>query len=305
MDKVSKSIIKTLCYADIFDYPLSQSEIHKYLISADRVGGQKIKTCLNKLYQNGHLKTYNKKYRMTGNDIVWYCLSDREEVCQTRASRIKFSRSKLDKTRNLVWWLRRIPQIESVFLTGSLAMENAKQDDDIDIMVVTKPGRLWQTRLIVTSILELLSQRRKPEYAHAGNKAKDKVCANLYLDSNNLKLKPKQRNLYTAHEVVQAVPLVDKTGAHSRLLAENSWVSTFLPHSLDANNSHKTNKKNLIISKAESGWFETLSYNCQSQYMRSKMTSEIIDKNRALFHPRNTAEIVIGEYKKRLKKYLS
>jgi predicted nucleotidyltransferase len=292
-----------LCYADIFDYPLSLAEIEKYLISSSRVGGVKINSALAKLVKTGQIKTYNKTYKMLQNDIVWYCLAGREENCQKRISRSKFSRHKLNKTRILLFILRHIPGVEAILLTGSLAMNNAKKDDDIDILVITKPGWLWRSRLIISLILEIFGKRRKPEYAHSSDKAKDKICANMYLSSNDLKMKSSQRNLYIAHEVIQALPLFDLTGVYSQFINENSWVQHYLPFFEYANNLHKATKKQKF-KQTSLNLIEQFCYKLQQLYMARKITTEIIDQDRALFHPRDTATYVLNQYHNRLTKYL-
>lgn len=303
MNQNELSIIKTLAYADVFDYPLSAQQLYKFLEAPGRVGEGEFFQSLDKLIKLDHIKTYSNNYQVIANDIVWYYLAGREEVCQKRLSRIKFSQAKYEKTRRTAKALWKIPQVQALLVTGSLAVCNAQSDDDIDILVVTKAGSLWQTRLLVTAVLEYLQVRRKPEDAHRGRASANKICANMYLSEDKLQVLPSKRNLYTAHELVQARPIFDKAHILPRLYRENAWVTTLLPHGLDASNSHKDHK--IVRHPAVlAGVLESISYNLQKWYMRPKVTTEIIQPDRAQFHPRDTASWVLDQYQLRLSKYL-
>jgi hypothetical protein len=69
MGSSEQSILKTLLYADIFDYPLTHEEIFKFLISKESVSKSQIAQVLN----TGHLFVEHAKgffYLKGRNNLV-------------------------------------------------------------------------------------------------------------------------------------------------------------------------------------------------------------------------------------------
>src|SRR2546422_753264 len=85
----------------------------------------------------------------------------------------------------------RLPFVRLVAVTGALAMNNARAGDDIDLFILAQPGRLWLCRLLVLGVVKLAARR-----GHT-------LCPNFLLSTGRLRLS--ERNLFTAHEVVQMV----------------------------------------------------------------------------------------------------
>jgi hypothetical protein len=113
---------------------------------------------------------------------------------------------------HLIWAL---PYVRMVAVTGALAMDNVEADDDIDLLVVTEPGRLWMTRGMIVLLCKLA---RLPGHT---------LCPNYLISSRVLEMD--RRDLYAAHELAQMIPLHGK-GVARRLSAENSWCRSFLPN---------------------------------------------------------------------------
>jgi len=113
-----------------------------------------------------------------------------------------------------------------VAVTGNLAMDNAGQDDDIDFLIITTKKRLWLTRLLTNFLVELIANRRRP----SDKEVKDKICLNMFLDENNLKIPIKEQSLFTAHEICQLKPLWVKNQLYRRFIQENLWLQKFLPN---------------------------------------------------------------------------
>ncbi|MFA7244343.1 MAG: nucleotidyltransferase domain-containing protein [Patescibacteria group bacterium] len=79
----------------------------------------------------------------------------------------------------------RMPYVRAVFLTGSLASGDANISSDIDMLVVTKMGRIFTARLFVILAATIMGIKRtkNPDKNHAG-----KVCLNYFLTENYLKI---------------------------------------------------------------------------------------------------------------------
>ena len=91
-------------------------------------------------------------------------------------------------------WLARLPFVRMVALTGALAMRNASaDDDDLDYVLVTAPGRVWLARAFAIVLVRLAKRRGVV------------VCPNYVLAESALA--QDKHDLFMAHEVAQMVPI--------------------------------------------------------------------------------------------------
>ena len=111
----------------------------------------------------------------------------------------------------------------------------------------------------------------------------------MWLDESDLVwISP--RNVYTAHEIGQIMPLVNKNGIYENFLEKNKWILKYWPNSVKIQNS-KVKSKNQAF---DPGIIEKLAFWLQRRYMKSKMTREVITKTRAIFHPNDWGEVVLS-----------
>lgn len=217
---MEKAILRTLAYADVFDYPLNKDEIWRWLIAEKR--SQK----------TGDRKKFTRSLKsILDSDKIhfirgFYCLKDREKIILLRKRKEQYSASKIKLAGKVAGILRLIPWVKLVGVTGALAMRNADKEDDIDLLIITTPNRLWLTRLLAVFLLELTGKRRRPDE----EKVKDKICLNMFLDENHLALPQKERDLFSAHEVYQMEPFWQEERTYQRFLKANSWSQKFLPN---------------------------------------------------------------------------
>ncbi len=207
MSSSKQATLKTLIYADIFDYPLTKKELHRWLISSEPTTLPRLSSLLS-----------------TNN---YYYLKNRHHLVALRKKREIFSNQKLIKAHATASLLKKIPTINFIGITGALAMSNSGAKDDIDFIIITKNHSLWITRFFTILLLEIFQIRRRPH----GN-TNNKICLNLFLEEASLVIPPGKQNLYTAHEVAQLKPLFDRNHTYSRFIKKNSWVNNFLPHAL-------------------------------------------------------------------------
>ena len=186
-------------------------------------------------------------------------------------------------------------------ITGALAMHNSEKDDDIDFLVISAKNRLWLTRLLMVIILEALGRRRRPK----DKKFKDKICLNMFLDEETLRLAKAKQNLFTSHEIVQMKMIYNKNKTYERFLRANLWVRNYLPNAVK--NQHTSEvvlrlRRTSGVEKKLLDFLEKLAYQFQLRYMKSKVTKEQISPHSAFFHPKNRSEEILREYEKRLKR---
>ena len=280
---MSKAILRTLAYSDIFDYPLTAPEVAKYLISDTEV-------TVDTIQDNLLILTDSKRIYTDGG---FYFLKKREKIVEIRKEREKRSGQKLIIAQRTAEKLKIIPFIKMIGITGALAMNNCQENDDIDLLIVTGANSLWLTRFLVILLSPLLGiKRRKPKE----KTIKNKICFNLFLDENYLKIEPE--NLFLAHEICQVKPIFDKDNTYNRFIKGNKWVFNFLPNAKKNYNLQFTiynSKKKHLIS-----FLNILAYKLQYLYMKPKITNEKISRYQAFFHPGNTKFEVEKKYRQSL-----
>ncbi len=280
--KLERAILQTLVYHDIFDYPLKAEEIHRYQIGERASRGQ-IDNSLKLLEKNKKIKSQSGLFFLKG----------RKKIIKLRQSRGRFTRAKLKRAKLYARLLMAIPTIKLVAISGALAMENAQKKDDIDLVIIASKNTLWTTRLLANILLQPF--RRKAGEPHT----KDKACLNLFLEEYNLKIGT--QNLYTAHEVAQMRPLWQRQNTYHRFLKANTWVKNYLPNWQASSADSTFAFPQLGIIQL----FEKLAKNLQLFYMKKKITTEKIGKHQLFFHPKDTQNLVLKMYVRKLQKLLN
>lgn len=208
------AVLATLCYHDLFDYPLKLEEICRFLISRSPLAKTKIKSQLKSLSQQGKVEGKGE----------FYFLKNRETIVQSRQKKETITGKKLKIAKQAATCLSRLPTIKMIAVTGAVAINNAQKDDDIDFLIITSANRLWLTRPLTVLLLELMGARRRPNEARVANK----ICLNIFLNENQLSLPQSKRNLFTAHEIVQMKVLWQKGNLYQKFLKANQWLEKFL-----------------------------------------------------------------------------
>lgn len=296
MKSLQKAILHTLAYADVFDYPLSLDELYRFIIADELTGLSSFKKALTRIKADGK--------RIEADDEYFF-LKGRQKIVAIREKRKKWSREKTKVAEKATRWLKIIPWVEMVAVTGSLAMKNSEENDDIDLLIITAKSHLWLTRGIVVLFLRILGLYRQP------NKIKNKICPNMFLDEEHLSVPKKERDIFSAHEVCQLRPVWDRDNIYKKFLEANRWAKRYLPNVVKIESKlkmAKEPKKNSVITLIVQlinfpiTFFETLAYRLQLAYMKPRRTSEVVDFGRILFHPNDARKWILVEYENRLEK---
>lgn len=275
MTNLDHSIKKTITYAGYFNFSLSIDEIYLWLISSKRVSKEKI------------ISKYINKIK-------------KKQLSKKRQKEL-LSIEKIKQAKKIALVLSRIPTILMIAVTGSVAVNNTSKDDDIDLMIVTKNNSLWITRLITTFIISFTGRRRYPKSSK--KKSANTFCLNLWLEEKSLKIDKNNRNLYTAHEVLQIVPVYDSLNTYNNFIKQNSWAKKYLANAYyekTKNTSINTTRTGLSMSSVVYFPLNFLAYCLQRVYMNSKITTEKISFNSAFFHSTDYFEKISTYLKKKI-----
>lgn len=296
---LQRSIIYTLAYSHQWRWPLLVSELHNRLLAqvtpdvntqfqfqTKLISTQMVAKEVGELSKQGLLSISDEKLV----SLVGF-----EDDVENRLTREKIAPTKWDEVSSLLNKVKHISWIEGVFVTGALAVNNVYEDDDVDFMIVTTPGTLWLTRLVV-SWIALLAGKRRTWNGFEPNS----WCFNLWLTSDELGVFAQRKSLYTAYELLQMKCVYDKGGVETTLKQKNKWMTEYLPQWRDvrarrqgvvgtkqAVANRKPTLKNKFIKI-----INRLMYQLQYWYMQPHQTREVVSLSHAFFHPRDTQSLV-------------
>ncbi|MDI6778089.1 MAG: hypothetical protein QMD77_02760 [Patescibacteria group bacterium] len=221
-----KNILNTITYYDILDYPLTSFEVWKYLIGIENCELRIVNgNSENKEYSLGEIievlenkepKKYIEEFR------GFYFLKGWKELVEKRIQNDKNSIAKHKIAERVVWWLRFIPFVRMVAVTGTLAMKNPEKESDIDFFVVLEKERIWIGRLLVTLAVHLLGRRRY------GKKIKNRICLNYFVTTESLKIK--RQDLFAANEYSFIYPLFGFSVYKKFGEANIGWIKKYKPN---------------------------------------------------------------------------
>jgi hypothetical protein len=250
---LSGKILSTLMYYDKLDYPLTPFEIWKYLSRntnhesditdrrnslAEIISGLKSEELKNKIEE------YQGFYFFTG----------KKDLVEKRLERNKISQLKIKKIKKVVWWLRMMPFVRMVAVTGTVAMKNSDGKSDLDLFIVLKHGHIFTGRTLVTLVVHLLGKRRH------GNKITDRICLNFFVTDESLNTD--FRNIFKTKEELEIEPAnhfcasehfflssIFDTGIFAKFKKENRWISSYFENYYLASGENAKKMKDIFASR--------------------------------------------------------
>ena len=203
---IEEAILRTLAYADVFDFALREPELQRYLIgrvaTAAEVGGALDAMGDRVVRRDGIVAAAGRAA------LIEVRQERRHSAARTWPAALRYARA-----------VGSLPFVRMVAITGALAVGNATEGADIDLLVVTEPGRVWLTRAGTIAIVR-----------YAAFEGHD-LCPNYFLAEHAPVTEVD--DLYGAHELVQMVPVVG-AGVYRRLREANAWTARHLPNAAGA-----------------------------------------------------------------------
>ena len=202
MDATEVAILKTVVYADLFDYPLRFDELCRGMFDV-ALEPDDVRRCLARSGALGAVVDERDGFVF---------LAGRGGLVATRREGERRAAELLARYGGVLARIARLPYVRLVALSGGVAFNNA-HDDDVDLFVVARRNRAWSACMLVTLLSRAMGARRA-------------VCANYFLDDDSLALA--DRDLYTAHQLAHLKPVAGGE-AHRALVAANPWVEAHFP----------------------------------------------------------------------------
>ena len=202
---LERAVLATVLYSDLFDYALTLDELAHYLIRL-RAAVEDVRAAL------ARSDWLRDRVSVAEGFVV---IRGREALVQRRLDRSPTSQRLWTPARRFGRVLGALPFVRFVGVTGALAMDNCAAGDDIDVMIVTAPDRVWLTRAFSIALVRV------------GKVFGDTLCPNYLISENALALD--HHSLFVAHEFAQMVPLYGGE-VYARLRCANEWTKAYLPN---------------------------------------------------------------------------
>jgi predicted nucleotidyltransferase len=196
------SILKPLVYYNIFNYPLTKEEIISFFDAEYSV--DEIKEAFR------YLEAHKLIYFLDG----FYSLYSNHFIVQRRKMGNEKAIKQLRIADKVGGFLSRFPFVKGVAVSGSLSKLYADENSDIDFFIITATDRLWLARTFLHLFKKLTFLVGKQHW----------FCMNYFVDEAGLEIK--EKNIYTAMEVVTAMPMRDKD-VFSHFIVANGWVKEY------------------------------------------------------------------------------
>lgn len=192
-------------------------------------------------------------------------------------------RKKINTAKEIAVKLSENKNILMIAVTGSVAAENPSKYSDIDMLVVTREGTMWWTRLITR--IQLITSGSRLRY-FGDNEKKDSLCFNLWMDEKGLKIPKEKRTERNAMDFIMMKILFQREGVAKKIVEENQWVRKIAANGFEMLSEKFGGKFN---SKPTGRFLRLINEVCyfgQRLYMKNKITRELVTKHYAYFHPK-------------------
>jgi radical SAM superfamily enzyme YgiQ (UPF0313 family) len=210
LPSIQAAILATVTYRDLFDYPTSAQEIHRYLQGFACTFSDVDEALRDAAFVDACLTTDGEYFALKGQDALF----------QLRRRRLTAAEPLWQEAHRYSSVLASLPFVRMVAVTGSLAVENTGDEADIDFMLITDGGRMWTVRALAKVLQKL--------YARFST---GRLCVNYLVSTRALELD--QAGLYVAQEVAQMVPMFGHE-TYDALRAQNGWIEDYLPNAAAA-----------------------------------------------------------------------
>jgi len=223
---LSKSILNTLLYYDIFSYPLTPDEIYIGL-NTNHVSSEEVKKELESLCSDGLLFS-KENFFMLKND---------EELISKRLKGNLLAEKKLHTAFRMSGIISQFPFVRSILLSGSISKGYMEYDSDIDFFIITHPDRVWLTKLLLMLFKKIFLLNSKKNF-----------CINYFIDTEKLEID--EKNIFTAMELTTLIPTYGSK-LYDELYDKNIWIKDFYPNFPKRNSAVKNKKAGIIKTAVE------------------------------------------------------
>lgn len=211
-----RALLRSLAFFDLFNYPLSLWEWWQDV--GEAMSLSELSRLADDLLARGLVE------RREG----WYFLPGRQQLVQERRQRYNFTNYKIKRAQKAAKIFKILPSVKLVAVANLIGHHNLRRESDIDLFIISSPGRLWLTRFFCAGIMKIFRQRPRKD-----NK-QDKICLSFYAATNGLAmdfLRLPQGDVYFERWLMGLHPIYDKDRYLDYLRYKNAWLKKLFPNS--------------------------------------------------------------------------
>lgn len=241
---LEQSILFTISYFDVFDYPVTSFEVWRYLFGF-KADLDEVILKLDELIRLGKIEM---KYG-------FYFLPERSNLVRLRQIKYDISEKFWNRAIFAAKILSYIPFIKMVAVVNSLAFFNCDSGSDIDFFIITEKNKIWTARALSSTLLHILGIRRY------GKKVYRRICLSFYVSEEKMDLNyiaQDKLGFFVAFWIAQSAPVISSNQTFEKFRAANTWVYQLLPNSGNNITDYYINFKKPLLSKTLKSWGEFL-----------------------------------------------
>ena len=202
---LAKSIIKTLAYYDIFNYPLTKEEIYN---CSDTNGDTK-----NSVFEELEMLVNSG---IVYNSDKFYSINHSSHLIPKRIEGNKRAIKKMKTARLFSKFISHFPFVRGVLLSGSISKGYMDEKADIDYFIVTALNRLWIARILLVFFKKIFLLNSYKFF-----------CINYFISTSELEIE--EKNIYTAIEFATLIPMYG-ADIYNDLYESNQWIKKYVPN---------------------------------------------------------------------------
>lgn len=215
-DNLEAAIIKTLVWFDLFNQVLTIGEIRKYLnLPASYF---QVASALDRLRDK------------TDSRYGFFFLSGRSDLAERRLKQYNYFKRKIKRARLFARLISFWPSVLGVAVSNIIGDHNLKNEGDIDLLIISSPGRIWRCRFVCALTAKILGWR--PNRLTK----KDKICLSFYIASDRLDLSSQwlgPDDYYFIHCLAGLSPVYNYRDIWAEFYRSNSFLKECLPNQPD------------------------------------------------------------------------
>lgn len=222
---LERSILRTILWFSLFQYPLTTFEIWKWMIEPERPYGlaEIYRSLATSEWLQMKLETIRGFYALKGSKI--------DQCIEGRGEKFLDAERKLKSLKRAAKYFHLLPAVRAVGAVNTLAWWSTTEKSDIDLFVITRSGHIWSSRFWL--VLPFLLVGKRPDHSqHDHGNTQDPFCFSFFASTQSLPMEPIciEKDYYMAFWIHSLIPIVDRAKTFDSFFKENRWVSSLIPH---------------------------------------------------------------------------
>jgi len=217
LQTLEQSILFTISYFDVFEYPLTHWEVWRYLFCYKAELDEVIEK-LDELIRLGRIEMKNGFYFLPG----------KSNLVEKRAEKYEISEKFWRKAIFAIKILSYLPFIKTISVVNLSSFFNCEKGSDIDLFIITEKNKIWTARFLSTFLMHILGLRRYKR------KIAKRICLSYYISEEKMNLEytnPEKYKIFLAFWIAQHAPVLNYNKTFEKFYKENRWIADYLPNS--------------------------------------------------------------------------